>query len=68
MSISLIPHTYHDGDTVLTGHLGKPEGTPRGLIIVYPNIANMNAAVAARAASLPVTAIWCWSPISMASR
>ncbi|WP_343612109.1 dienelactone hydrolase family protein [Novosphingobium sp.] len=52
MSISLIPHTYHDGDTVLTGHLGKPEGTPRGLIIIYPNIANMNAAVAARASQL----------------
>lgn len=49
---TLIPHTYHDGDTVLTGHLGRPAGTPRGLIIVYPNIANMTPPVRARAEQL----------------
>jgi hypothetical protein len=48
----LIPHTYHDGETVLTGHLGRPAGTPRGLIIVYPNIANMTPSVRARAEQL----------------
>jgi len=49
---SLTPHTYHDGVTVLTAHVGRPAGTPRGLIIVYPNIANMTPSVAARAAEL----------------
>lgn len=49
---TLTPHTYHDGETVLTGHLGRPAGTPRGLIIVYPNIANMTPSVQARAEQL----------------
>jgi dienelactone hydrolase len=52
MSISLKPHPYHDGDTLLTGHLGTPEGTPRGLIIIYPTIANITPTVAARASQL----------------
>jgi dienelactone hydrolase len=49
---TLSPHTYHDGATVLTGHVGRPAGTPRGLIIVYPNIANMTPHVAERAGEL----------------
>lgn len=49
---TLSPHTYHDGATVLTGHVGRPAATPRGLIIVYPNIANMTPSVQARAEQL----------------
>jgi dienelactone hydrolase len=49
---TLTPHTYHDGETALTAHVGRPAGTPRGLIIVYPNIANMTHHVAERAAQL----------------
>lgn len=49
---TLVPHPYHDGATALTGHVGRPAGTPRGLVVVYPNIANMTASVQARAQQL----------------
>lgn len=43
---------YSHGDVSLTGWLARPEGTPRAAIVVYPTIANVNAAVERRAQML----------------
>lgn len=43
---------YSHGDVALTGWLARPEGEPRGAIVVYPTIANVNAAIERRARML----------------
>ncbi|MFT4026541.1 MAG: dienelactone hydrolase family protein [Novosphingobium sp.] len=40
---------YADGELPLTGALVKPEGKPRGAILVFPTIANITPAIAHRA-------------------
>ncbi|OCC24572.1 dienelactone hydrolase [Croceicoccus estronivorus] len=45
-------HTYRDGTTALTGWVARPDGQPRGAIVVYPTIANIGECVAGRAALL----------------
>lgn len=44
--------TYRDGQTVLTGHLIRPEGPPRAAVAVFPTIKNTTPAVAAKARAL----------------
>jgi len=41
MSFERVPYTH--GDLQLTGKLALPEGTPRGAVLVFPNIANGGA-------------------------
>ncbi|MET0251039.1 MAG: dienelactone hydrolase family protein [Novosphingobium sp.] len=43
---------YRDGATALTGLLAQPQGTPRAAILVFPTIANANAAIERRARML----------------
>jgi len=43
---------YHDGSTALTGWLARPEGTPRGAVLVLPTIMNINPPMERRAAML----------------
>lgn len=52
MSTGLEAVSYRDGDLALTGWLAHPEGAPRGAVVVFPTIANTNAAVEARARRL----------------
>lgn len=40
---------YADGDTALTGWLARPEGSARAALVLYPTIANFNAAMERRA-------------------
>jgi dienelactone hydrolase len=48
----LEPVPYRDGETTLTGLLARPVGTLRGAIVLFPTIANANAATRRRAAML----------------
>lgn len=43
---------YAHGDVALTGWLARPEGTPRGAILILPTIANINAGMEQRARML----------------
>ncbi len=43
---------YAHGDVALTGWLARPEGTPRGAILILPTIANVNAGMEQRARML----------------
>jgi len=43
---------YSDGLAHLTGWLARPAGTPRGAIVIYPTIMNVNAPIERRAALL----------------
>lgn len=43
---------YRDGDTALSGWLVRPDGVPRGGIVLYPTIMNRNAAMDRSAAML----------------
>ena len=43
---------YADGDTALTGWLARPQGQPRGAVLVLPTIMNVNAPMERRAAML----------------
>lgn len=43
---------YSDGDTALTGWLARPEGAPRGAVLVWPTIMNVTPAIERRAAML----------------
>ncbi len=43
---------YRDGDVALSGWLVRPDGVPRGAIVLYPTIMNRNAAMDRRAAML----------------
>ena len=52
MSIALTPIPYRDGDIALTGWLARPQTAPRAAILVFPTIANVNAAMERRAARL----------------
>jgi len=44
--------TYQDRDTTLTGTLIRPLAAPRGVIVLYPTIANVSPNVIAKAQSL----------------
>ncbi|KHK91311.1 dienelactone hydrolase family protein [Novosphingobium malaysiense] len=50
--MALEPIAYSHADKDLTGWLARPEGTPRAAVIVFPTIANFNAAVERRARML----------------
>ena len=43
---------YRDGDIALTGWLAQPESAPRAAVVIFPTIANVNAAMEHRAAML----------------
>ena len=43
---------YHDRDTALNGMLIRPAAPPRGVIVVFPNIANLGPHAIAKAQSL----------------
>jgi dienelactone hydrolase len=43
---------YAHGDVALKGRLVRPEGTPRGAILILPTIANINANMERRATML----------------
>ena len=49
---ALIPIAYSHGDIALSGHIARPEGTPRAAILMFPTIANFNAPVERRAQML----------------
>lgn len=46
------PITYADGDVKLTGHLARPDGTPRAAVLVFPTIANVSSNVIRKAEAL----------------
>lgn len=48
----LQPIPYRDGDLALTGWLARPVAKPRAAVVVFPTIANVNAAMERRAAML----------------
>jgi len=50
--LSLERIDYAHGDVALTGWLARPEGTPRGAILILPTIANVNAGMEQRARML----------------
>jgi dienelactone hydrolase len=52
MTQTLEPLTYHDGATALTGHLARPERSPRAAILVFPTIMNTTRAVEDKARAL----------------
>jgi len=43
---------YAESDTALTGWLARPQGQPRGAVLVLPTIMNVNAPIERRAAML----------------
>ena len=44
--------TYNHNGTPLTGWLARPQGAPRGAVLVFPTIANVTPAIERRAAML----------------
>ena len=46
------PFAYHDGATALCGLLLKPEGRPRGGVVIYPTIVNSSPNVVRKAHAL----------------
>ncbi|WP_068075984.1 dienelactone hydrolase family protein [Novosphingobium lentum] len=50
MTLETVPYTH--GATALTGRLATPPGTPRGAVVVFPNIANHSPAFDRRATML----------------
>lgn len=52
MDSTLTPIPYRDGQIALTGWLARPAGKPRAAVVVFPTIANVNAAMERRAAML----------------
>lgn len=46
------PVEYEDAGTMLTGHVVRPEGTPRGAVLIFPTIMNPTPAVEAKAFAL----------------
>jgi len=48
----LQPIPYRDGTIALTGWLARPAAQPRAAVVVFPTIANVNAAMERRAAML----------------
>lgn len=43
------PIAYEDAGTQLTGHVARPDGQPRGAVLVFPTIMNPTPAVEAKA-------------------
>ncbi|MCB2065874.1 MAG: dienelactone hydrolase family protein [Erythrobacter sp.] len=48
----LEPLAYADGDTALSGLLARPDGAPRGAVLVFPTIMNPTPAVEDKARAL----------------
>lgn len=51
-ALSLERIDYAHGELTLTGWLARPQGTPRGAILILPTIANFNEAMGSRAQML----------------
>jgi len=52
MGFELEPIDYADGDTALTGFVGRPAGPPRAAVLVFPTIMNPTPAVEHKAVKL----------------
>jgi dienelactone hydrolase len=52
MANTLTPIPYRDGAIALTGWLARPRAKPRAAVVVFPTIANVNAAMERRARML----------------